>query len=244
MIEPGVEGEPQSPERCEAFAELGVVAVEVRRRIGVAVVDLVRLVLPRCGIADALEARTGCGHVRAQHVLRGCPERQVDQADDARGDARGAVGAARRHGGDAVDELGLAQRAQRGRTVRAVAGRALDEDRALDFVAAAGVAQQVGEQVAMGREIPQVMVRVDDCQIRLEDRFRRLGQPVLADARHASRDRALRLGCGHFRLLPEGRRCCCRLPIARPRVQGIGRLASGSWRPVALAEQSAYARSP
>ena len=86
--------------------------------------------------------------------------------------ARRAIAAARRHGGDAVDELGLAQRAHRRRTVGAVAGRALDEDRALDLVAAAGVGQQLREQVAVGREVPQVMVRVDDRQIRLEDLLR------------------------------------------------------------------------
>ena len=77
-------------------------------------------------------------------------------------DARRAVAAARRHGGDAVDELGLAERAQLRRAVGAVAGRALDEDGALDVVAAAGVGQQLGEQVAVRREVPEVMVRVDD----------------------------------------------------------------------------------
>ena len=82
----------------------------------------------RGGVADAFEARAGGGHVGAQHLLGAGAERQVDEADDARRHPRRAVAAARRHGGDAVDELGLAERAQLRRTVGAVAGRALDED--------------------------------------------------------------------------------------------------------------------
>jgi hypothetical protein len=133
----------------------------------------------------------------AQHLLGAGAERQVNQADDAGGDAGRAVAAARRHGGDAADELGLAQRAQLGRAVGPVAGGALDEHRALDLVAAAGVDQQVRQEVAVGGEVPEVMVRIDDGQLRLEDLLLRLPQPVLADAGHAGRHRAVRLGRGH-----------------------------------------------
>ena len=63
-------------------------------------------------------------------------------------------------------------------------------------MAAAGIGQQVGQQVAVRGEIPQVMVRVDDGQIRLEDLLLRQAQPILADTRHAGRHRAVRL-LGH-----------------------------------------------
>ncbi len=177
-----------------------MVTIEVRRRIGVAVVDLRGLVLPASGVADAFEARAGGGHVRAQRLLGASADRQIDEADDARRHPRGAIAAARRHGGDAVDELGLAQGAQLRCAVGAIAGRALDEHGRLDLVAAAGVGEQVGKEVAVRGEIPEVVMRVDDGEIGLQHLLLRQAQPVLADARHARGHRAMRLGRGHRRL--------------------------------------------
>ena len=233
VVEPGIEGEaragpaPRSPRGTWRGRDRGAAPGLVW-----ALWISGGLVLPGGGVADALEAGAGGGHVGAQDLLGAGAERQVDQADDAGGDARRAVAAARRHGGDAVDELGLAQRAQLGRAVGAVAGRALDEHRALDFVAAAGVGQQVGQQVAVRGEVPEVMVRVDDGQIRLEDLLLRQAQPVLADARHAGRDRAVRL-LGHWLLLPDAGRSCAgfRLYCSTPRRSRTRRASArcGRW---------------
>ena len=44
----------------------------------------------------------------------------------------------------------------------------------------AGVAQQVVEQVALAGPVPQVVVRIDDRQRRLDDRFPHLVEPFLA----------------------------------------------------------------
>jgi hypothetical protein len=119
------------------------------------------------GLPLASQGR-GRSHVRAQHLFGTGPQRQVNQADDAHGHPRRPVGAARRHGGDAIDELGLAQRTQLLGSLGTIAGRAFDEDRTFDVVAAAGVGQQVRQQIAMRGKIPQVMVRIDDCQIGFE----------------------------------------------------------------------------
>ena len=53
--------------------------------------------------------------VRFEHLAHRGAQAQVGEGDDARGHARGAVAAAGAHGRDAVDELGLAHRAQRAR---------------------------------------------------------------------------------------------------------------------------------
>jgi hypothetical protein len=202
VVKPGIEGQAQPAQGREAFAELGVIAIEVRRRIGVAVVDLGLLVLPGRGMADALEAAVGCGHVGPQHLLGTRTHCQVDEADDAGGNPRCTIGAAGRHGGDAVDELGLAQRLELGRAVGAIAGCALDEDRALDPVTAARVGEQVGKQIAMRREVPQMVVRIDDGEVRLQDLLAHGRQPILPDPGHPRCYRAVRLVRRHA-FLPD-----------------------------------------
>ena len=57
---------------------------------------------------------------------------------------------------------------------------ALQEHRGHDVVPAAQVREQFVQQVAMIGAMPQMMMRIDDRQIRIEDRLRgRLGQPCL-----------------------------------------------------------------
>ena len=201
VVEPGIEREAEPAQRRKAFPELGVVAIEVRRRIGVAVVRFGALSsqaaawrMPfKRGPAAAMCARS-TSSARVPIVRSTRPT--IPAAAPRR-----AVAAARRHGGDAVDELGLAQGAQLRRTVGAVAGRALDEHGQLDLVAAAGVGEQVGEEVAVRGEIPEVVMGVDDGEVGLQRLLLRQAQPVLADARHARGHRAMRLGHGHRRLL-------------------------------------------
>ena len=49
------------------------------------------------------------------------------------------------------------------------------------------VGQQLGQQIAMARKIPQVMVRIDDRQLRFEDVFAVQGEPGIVDAGRAAR---------------------------------------------------------
>ena len=105
------------------------------------------------------------------------PRHRSAKDDDAGGHARVAVAAAGAHGRDAVDELGLAHRAQRLGAVGAVHRRAFDEHRAAHVVARAvgiglaGVGEQLVEQVAVAVAVPQVVVRVADRQGRVDDVF-------------------------------------------------------------------------
>src|SRR5262245_5555670 len=204
MVEPGIEAEPQPAQRGKAFPKLGVVAIKMRRRIGVRIVDFGGLVVPGRRVADALEARPGRGHVGSQDLFGTCPDGEIDQANDAGSHTRWSIGAARRHGGNAVDELGLAQGAQFAWTIGAVTGRTFDEDRAFNAVAAARVRQQISQQVAVRGKIPQMMMRIDDRQLRFQDFLAHLRQPVLANARGARGNRALRLIRGHASSLRVG----------------------------------------
>ena len=100
------------------------------------------------------------------------------------------------------DELRLADRSHLGGAIGAIHRVALQKHGGHHVVAGAQVGEQLVQQVPMIRADPQVMVRVDDRQVRLEDRLGRgLGQPRLvgrADAAVLGRARMGRLA--HVRL--------------------------------------------
>ena len=50
-----------------------------------------------------------------------------------------------------------------------VHGRAFDEDGGADIVAAVGIGIEFVEQIARAGEVPEVVMRVDDRQIRFDD---------------------------------------------------------------------------
>jgi hypothetical protein len=110
--------------------------------------------------------------VRIEHLADRGTELQVRVSDDAGCDPAGPVEPGGAHRRDAVDELRLTDHAQMLRTVRAVHGAALDEDRRDDVMARVHVEQEVVEQVAMGdplmAKLPEVVVRIADGQVRLE----------------------------------------------------------------------------
>ena len=79
-------------------------------RVGAVVADVGARV-PEGAAPDAAEAPAAGRDLCVEHIGGGIAEAQVGGADDAGGDAGLAVGAGRAHGGDAVDELGLADAA-------------------------------------------------------------------------------------------------------------------------------------
>ena len=112
---------------------------------------------------------------------RAAAEAKIDVTDDAGADFRVAVAAGRAHRGDAVDELGFADRAEFLGPAGAMHRAALHEHGADDVMAAVGVRQQIIEHVAPAWPFPQMMVRIDDRQRRLQDRFGPPREPVVAD---------------------------------------------------------------
>src|SRR5437660_7915771 len=84
------------------------------------------------------------------------------------------------HGGDAGTEFDFAYRPHLHRPGGTVHRMAFVEHGRDHLVSRPEIGQQVGQQIAMARHVPQVMVRVDNGEVRLEDRLRRrLGEPRL-----------------------------------------------------------------
>jgi hypothetical protein len=178
MKHPGVERQPERGQPREPGAEFLALHVVRTGRDSEGADDRARV--PRRRMAHAAEAPAAGADVRLQHGLDPLAEREVGEAHDAGGDPRRSVLAAIAHGRHAGDELGLAHRPHLHGAVGAIHRVALEEHGGDHVVAGAEVGQQLVEQVAMIRPDPQMMVRVDDRQVRLEDRLgRRLGQPRL-----------------------------------------------------------------
>jgi len=72
-------------------------------------------------VTNAAEAPTADADMRFQHVTRAAAETQIDVTNDAGADFRGAITARGAHRRDAVDEFGLADRAQMRRRISMIA---------------------------------------------------------------------------------------------------------------------------
>ncbi len=178
MVEPRIEAQPGVGERRESLAEARI--RHQMRRHWVAGVEHDRIRVMGGDVADAAEPPASGALVRIQHHDHARAEAQVGVPDDPPADARRAVATGRAHRGDTVDELGLADRAHLLRPAGAVEGAALYEHGGGDAVPGAEIGQQIGKHVAPVGPIPQMVVRIDDRQRRVERRLLPSGQPVLA----------------------------------------------------------------
>ena len=118
--------------------------------------------------------------VRLQHGVDRLAQAEVAIADDAGTGAQPERFGARGHGGDV---FGLAHRPQFLRPVGAIGEAALDEHGGPHVVARRQIGAQLIEQVAAGRTLPQMMVRIDDRQRRIDDVLAQLREPRLIDVR-------------------------------------------------------------
>ena len=178
MEAPEVEAVVALRQHPQAGAEIGALE-QMRRRAAIAD-DRVGVI--GTGMPHATEAAAARALQRLQHRRDALAEREVGIADDATGDASRAILAALAHCRDAGDELHLAHRLHRLRPGRAVHRVALDEDGGFDRVAGAGdVREEIVQQVALPLgALPEVMMRVDDGDVRVDHRLRRRrGQPGL-----------------------------------------------------------------
>ena len=180
VIHPRIKAEPERGEPGEALAQLWVhqqaFRPNDRRSPG-------RLVGMRGGDkADAAKAAAAGADHRLQKPLDRRAERQIGVADDAGADARLAVGAAGAHRCDAVGELDLADRAQLDGTFGAVHREPFEIDARRDVVSGADIGEQLRQQIAPGLgPVHQVMMRVDDRQIGLDDLLAAAIEPVRPD---------------------------------------------------------------
>jgi hypothetical protein len=108
----------------------------------------------------------------ASSTSRTRAQRQIGVADDRLGHAARHVIAGRAHGRNAVDEFDLADRRHLGGPMLAIHGLAFEEHGGDDVMPAPNIGQQVRQNVATAmRRVPEVMMRINDRQIRLQHRF-------------------------------------------------------------------------
>src|SRR3954454_222662 len=112
-----------------------------------------------------------------EHTLGARAQPQIDISDDAGDELRRSVFARRAHCCDAVDEFGLAERFELFRSAAAIYLAGVLVHGRDDLVAAAEIREQLRDHVAVPRLVPEMMVRVDDRQLRLRDLLRLPGGP-------------------------------------------------------------------
>jgi hypothetical protein len=128
--------------------------------------------------ADPAETAAARLDHRLQHPFDRRTQRQIGVADDAGADLGLAVCPACRHCRDTIGELDFADRTQLGGPRGAVHGQPFEVDGRGDVVTAAGVGEQVGQQIAAGLgPVDQMMVRVDGRQLGFDDRLAALVEP-------------------------------------------------------------------
>jgi hypothetical protein len=120
-------------------------------------------------MANAAEAAVAGSDLRLQHTRHAVAETQVGVPDDAGAQPALAVLSALTHRRRAVDEFDFADRLHLRGAGGAVHRPAFDKDALRDVVTAAGVGEQLVEQVAVPVAVPQMMVRIDDLERRLQD---------------------------------------------------------------------------
>jgi hypothetical protein len=128
-------------------------------------------------------------------------ELQIDKADNACDAPRRPIFARLAHCRDAADELGLTQGLELLRTAGAIHLASLLVTRGADVMAGPEIGEQLRKQIAIIWAIPEVMMGVDDRQLRLDDLLVPLVEPALADrglhCRHARARGPLREGAAH-----------------------------------------------
>src|SRR5580692_2643092 len=113
-------------------------------------------------MADAAEAAVAGSDLRLQHARYAVAEAQVGVPDNPGAQPALAELSARTHRRRSVDEFDFADRLHLRRPVGAIHRAAFDKDALRDVVTAAGIGEQLVEQVSVPAAIPQMMVRIDD----------------------------------------------------------------------------------
>jgi hypothetical protein len=116
-------------------------------------------------MADAAEPAVAGSDLRLQHARDAVAEAQVGVSDNAGAQPTLPKLSARAHRRRPVDEFDFADRLDLHRPVGAVHRAAFDKDACCDR----GIGEQLVKKVPVPAAIPQMMVRIDDLERRLED---------------------------------------------------------------------------
>ena len=171
VVEPGVEAQAVPLQVRESRAERRIREQPWRRRVRHRTARI-----PGRPVADPPKTIRTRRDVRLQRGSDPIAQREVHGTDDPGRGAELPILAARALRGDALHELCLPHRPQRLWPVGPIHGPALHEDR-LPYVVRRGIRAQLIQQVAVTGPIPEVVMRIDDRQLRLDRRFARQRQP-------------------------------------------------------------------
>ena len=134
-------------------------------------------------MSDAPEPLGARGDVRFEYCLRTVTQGKVHVSDDARVDLRLAA-LSNVFVGNTLDEYRFAQGPHLDGAISPVLRRALQEHRLDDVVSGAKVSEQVRQEIAVLRTLPQVVMRVAYGQVGVNRVLGGLGKPVASLGRH------------------------------------------------------------
>jgi hypothetical protein len=138
-------------------------------------------------MTDAAEAVTASSCKGDQDRLDTTPEPQIRVPNNTSAGPGLAAISAGANCSDAIDEFDLADRPHFDRTRIPLHGERLDKHGGDNVVACTCIGQQVVEHIAPTGPDPEMVMRVDDRQIGLKDRFLPPVKPILARDREQRR---------------------------------------------------------
>src|SRR5262249_41202893 len=134
--------------------------------------------VPGGGMADAAKAALTGGDFRLEHGLGAFAEQEVDVADDAGADSGRTRAAPRAHRPDTLGGFNLPHRNKGPRSSDAVHRAGLDIDGRNDVVTGSNVGGDLLDQIALAVAIPQMMMRIDDFAVGIENFLFAQGEPM------------------------------------------------------------------
>ena len=150
-------------------------------------------------MADPAKAIAARAHQRGQNRLDTAAQHHIRVSNNAGGDPGFAKDAAVAHRRDAIGELNLADRPHFLGAPIAIHRTRLHVHRRNNIVTAAGIQQQVIQQIPPSRALPQMMVRIDDRQFRFENRLLAPVEPISGESGSMAR-----LAVAHTRAVTKG----------------------------------------
>src|SRR5215831_1127776 len=149
----------------------GCAGIDRKARVGV----------PGRTIADPAQTSFGNSDMLLDHVFGAGADFQIHIADNASAAACWPVLAGGAHPGDICSEFGFTERAQFLRAFGAIHRATFLEQRRANVMTADDVTKKILQEIAIAWPVPQMMMRIDDWQVGVDDVFVMFIEPVLPD---------------------------------------------------------------
>lgn len=142
-----------------------------------------RTAVPESSAPNTTESTATCRHVGVEHAGRSIADAKIHRSNNAGRDTRLAIAPRGTHGGNAVHKLGLTDTPVRFGPICLEHCSAFNEHGRDYIVPARQIRKHLIQQVAFphgaATGIPEVVVRITNGKLRLEDRLQDLFEPVL-----------------------------------------------------------------